>query len=313
MTLVLSAPNADDPYYRDIYEEILNFQIAYAEVIVPHDDVVILVDEAAHDYLAEHLPDDLLLARPALDIWARDFSPIQPHAPVMLRYAAAAQGGDQDEADAVQERFQAIADRTGITYASSPLILDGGNVVDDGAGGIIVTDRFLEDNHLSHDDGVRALMELPGIARVAIIPNDDPDGLAHADGMVMFTDPDTLFVNQYDEPFRTSVYTAILAGFPDVGIIELPMELEDGGWDDRFSSACGIYVNAVVTNNAVYVPQFGSPLDTVVLALIDENTTKTVVPVPSQDVCFMGGSARCLVWQTLGDNAAAIRRAANNG
>jgi agmatine/peptidylarginine deiminase len=66
-----------------------------------------------------------------------------------------------------------------------------------------------------------------------------------------------------------------------------------------------------VTNNAVYVPQFGSPLDEEVLALIDENTAKAVVPVPSQDVCFMGGSARCLVWQTADENAAALRRAAS--
>lgn len=107
--------------------------------------------------------------------------------------------------------------------------------------------------------------------------------------MVMFTDPQTLFVNRYDEPFRTEVMEALTAAFPDVAIIELPSAPDEGAWDGRFSSACGIYVNSVVTNNAVYVPQFDSPLDAEVLALIDEHTSKAVVPVPSQDVCFMQG------------------------
>ncbi len=310
MTLVLSAPTSDDPYYRDVYEDILDFQVAYARAIAPHDDVVILADAAAYEYLSAVLPDEMLLMRPALDIWVRDFSPVQPHAPVSFRYAASAQGGDQREADGVQAGFRQIANEAGISFPSSPLVLDGGNVVDDGAGGIIVTDRFLEDNRLSHDEGVAALRDLPGIERVAIIPNDDPDGLAHADGMVMFTDPQTLFVNRYDEPFRTEVMEALTAAFPDVTIIELPSAPDEGAWDDRFSSACGIYVNSVVTDNAVYVPQFDSPLDAEVLALIDEHTSKAVVPVPSQDVCFMGGSARCLVWQTAAGNAAAMRQAA---
>lgn len=312
MTLILSAPVADDPYYRDVYEDILDFQIAYAQAIAPHDDVVILADEAAYDYLSAELPDEVLLTRPALDIWARDFSPALPQAPVMFSYAPSAQGGDQAEAEEVQGRLAEIAADVGVSFASSPLILDGGNVVDDGAGGIIVTDRFLEDNGLSYDDGIQALTNLPGVELAAIIPNDDPEGLAHADGMVMFTDPQTLFVNRYDEPFRSEVLEALRLGFPDIRIIEIPSEPDNTNWDDRFSSACGIYVNSVVTNTTIYVPQFGTALDAEVLALIQENTEKTVVPVPSQDVCFMGGSARCLVWQTDGDNANALRQAAQS-
>lgn len=310
MTLVLSAPLEDEPYYEDVYEDVLSFQIAFAQAIRPHDDVVILVDDAAYDYLSASLPDDFLLLQPAYDIWARDYSTVHPQTPLMFRYAASAQGGDQSQADDVQTRFRQISTAMGVSFVSSSLILDGGNVVDDGAGAMIVTDRFLDDNGLSHDEGVRALRDLPGISRVAIIPNDDPDGLAHADGMVMFTDPETLFVNRYDEPFRTSVLEILTSAFPNVRIIELPSEPDEGEWDSRFSSACGIYVNSVVTNKAVYVPQFGSPLDAEVLSLIRQNTSKTVVPVPSQDICFMGGSARCLVWQTAGDNAIASREAA---
>jgi len=53
----------------------------------------------------------------------------------------------------------------------------------------------------------------------------------------------------------------------------------------------------------IYMPTFNSPYDDEMLALFEANTNKTVVPVPAEDVCFMGGNVRCLSWQVKGQNA----------
>ena len=39
---------------------------------------------------------------------------------------------------------------------------------------------------------------------------------------------------------------------------------------------------------------------------IQQNTSKTVHTIPAKNVCFMGGSVRCLAWQVEGENARKI-------
>ena len=310
MTLVLSAPRSDDSYYWRVYDQVLRYQRDYALKIMKYDDVVIFTDRNGYEYFSEHLPQDILIERPLRDIWVRDFSTVLPRTPLRFRYAAAAQGGDRREADKVQKQFARQIKAMRLTARSSRYILDGGNFVGDDAGKVIVTDRFLKDNGFSKERGIAVLKRTTKATQVAIIPTDDPDGLAHADGMVMFTDPNTLFVNAYREPLRSDILRELRRAFPAVKIIELPFRPDNTVWDPDFPSACGIYVNATVTDNAVYLPQFGTNLDARVLRLVRANTAKKVVPVDSASVCFMGGSARCLVWQQVGRNAAYLQRAA---
>ncbi len=305
MVLVLAAPKKDEAYYANVYQDIIDYQIAYSKAIIEQDldNVVILVDQKAHNLMAQHLPDKHLLLQPMEDIWIRDFSSVMPSSPLQFRYASAAQAGSQRDADYVQKQFRKMAKRAKVSYKKKRYILDGGNFVSNNKDKIIVTDRFLEDNNRDKGRGLRVLRKLFKTSQIAIIPNDDPEGLAHVDGMVMFTDENTLFVNQYDEPFRTHVMAELQRAFDDITIIECPVQWDKEIWDPAFSSACGVYVNAVVTNQAIYLPQFDLPIDQEVLDLVRNNTTKTVIPIPSKNVCFMGGSARCLVWQQSGKNA----------
>ena len=51
---------------------------------------------------------------------------------------------------------------------------------------------------------------------------------------------------------------------------------------------------------------FNNVHDDEMLALIQSHTDKIVVPIPAENVCFMGGSVRCLSWQVKGANKANI-------
>lgn len=313
-TLVLAAPRANDAYYAPHYDAILDFQAGYAAAIIEAglDDIVVLVDDDAFDALADDLPAGVLIRGALDDIWARDLSPVLPARPYQFRYAAAAQDGDQRAADAAQQTFNAVLARLGISLAGSDLVLDGGNFVDDGKGRAVVTDRFLEDNDLTEAEAIEILKEMVGLDQVTIVPADDPDGLAHADGMVMFSGDGALFVNRYDGAFRDAVLHPLRRAFPDLDIVEVPTGAAGADFDDNYASSCGIYVNGTVTDRAIYLPVFGDRLDSEVLALIEANTEKAVIPIRSDGVCFMGGSARCTVWQTTGEIAATLRQAAGN-
>ena len=308
--IVITAPSAQDRYYRDVYRQIIDFDIAYAKSIINKDNVVVLGDKQALKLLEKELPKDILLEATMGDIWMRDFTTVNPHQLIQFRYAAAAQDGNQKEADWVQSEFNRFASKLDIQYPKTNLILDGGNLVDNHHDKVIVTERFLVDNNLAKAEAKTKLRNLLNVDGVAIIPSDDPQGLAHADGMVMFIDDNAIAINKYDELFRSEIFNELESAFPSLKIIEIDVNFDHEVWDEAFSSSCGIYVNSLMTNRFIYLAIFNQSLDSQIIEIIQNNTTKKVIPIRADRVCFMGGSVRCLGWQISGDPAKKLIKAA---
>ena len=298
--IVIAAPSIgdtrDDQFYAEIYQGIIEFDIAYANAVWGHDEVRIVVDEETRHYFTGRVPEEILIDAKVPHIWMRDFTTINPYRPVQFRYTAASFEGDQSEADYMQDGFNAFTAEHGFAYSKANYFLDGGNIVDNYAGRIVTTERFLEDNNLSKEEGKEVLKRLLDADEVAILPPDE-DILAHSDGMVMFVEDDTIVVNRYDEPLRTEILGELRAAFPGIKIVEV-----EADWDED-GSACGINVNATVTANYIYMPHFGNKASDDALKTIRAHTIKTVIPVPANNVCKLGGSVRCLTWQ-LGDEQA---------
>ncbi len=96
---------------------------------------------------------------------------------------------------------------------------------------------------------------------------------------------------------------------PGVTIHEIVTPYDDIKiYDKRFRSACGLYTNPLVTPKRVYLPQFGISEDEVALKQVRAATNREVVPVRSDQVCFMGGGVCCMSWQLSGENARALLR-----
>ena len=287
--IVLSAPSIYDQYYADDFNSIVEFQANYARLILENGDKVrVLADADTIPEIEDLFPEGTLMQAEVYDIWMRDFSAINPLDPVQFAYAPAAQAGDAAAAKEVQDSFNSFLRTTGLSPKSTPLILDGGNVVDNHKGRVVVTDRFLEDNNLTYEEGKAELKKHLNATEVAIVPNDDPEGLAHADGMLMFVEENTILLNEYqDQVFLNEVKDELEFSFPGIKIVTVPVD----------------FLNAVLTNETIYIPTFGNQLDEEVLQIVRENTTKNVVPVPASRVCHMGGSVRCLSWHLMGNNA----------
>lgn len=313
MLLVLSAPSVHDPYYKSAFQRIVDFQIDYAKSILGNDNVVILVDEDTKPYFTGKVPEDILLVDNVRDIWMRDFTTVNPVQPVQFTYTWASMTKKQSKD--VQKSFSQFADRYQIQRAKTDLMIDGGNLVDDYAGRVITTTRFMEDNELSYNEAKQELKTVLGATEVAILEPDE-EVLAHSDGMVSWVDKNTLLVNDYSKTpsFRTTVMDELKASFPTAKIVEVPVEYKTnpkGQWEG-FESACGVNLNATVTQNNIYVPTFNLPHDQKALTIIKQNTSKKVIPVNAESVCPMGGSVRCLTWQVTGDNAEKLIQAARD-
>eukprot|EP01060_Flectonema_neradi_P031718 TRINITY_DN4889_c0_g1_i1.p1 TRINITY_DN4889_c0_g1~~TRINITY_DN4889_c0_g1_i1.p1 ORF type:complete len:521 (+),score=109.59 TRINITY_DN4889_c0_g1_i1:56-1564(+) len=313
--LVLSAPEKQG-YYSSVYKKVIDFHIRYAKAIMSgSDNVLILTDKDSYPIYERELGSDVLVPNSIQrDIWMRDFTTVNPHNPVQFKYAPAAQGGDAKAAKFVQSSFNSSilsnvlpADNTW-NLQKSTLVLDGGNFVDNHSNRVIVTEKILEDSGTKDREWVkRQIMTLiPTITEVAIIPYDDPN-LGHADGMVMWVDDATLFVNEMsDSPkLRDAVWSELRASFPTVNIVEVPCGWVEGtpDYDEKFSSALGININTVMTGNFLYVPVFGNDTDGRFLDILSKHTTKTILPIEAASVAPMGGSCRCLTWQLSGNFA----------
>lgn len=311
--IVLASPTTHvDEYYREVADDIVTFHVEYAKSIEKHgDNVLILSNKEFYDLYKTYLGADKVALAPMSDIWMRDFTLSNATNPIMFRYSAAGQANNQNDADAVQEEFAVIAEEAGLSFSETDLINDGGNIVDDYAGNVVISKKFLRDNNLSEDDARKVLFAITDVKNVAFIEADEQGGLEHADGVVSFVDINTLVINSYpeDSDYSEQLKADLRAGLPNVKIHEI-ITPYDGSkiYDKRFGSACGLYTNALVTPERIYLPQFGIPEDKLAIEQVKTVTSREVIPIESSQVCHMGGGVRCLSLQLRGDNANKLLR-----
>ncbi|MEM7070319.1 MAG: agmatine deiminase family protein, partial [Pseudomonadota bacterium] len=265
-----------------------------------------LSDAAFYDQYVAALGTKHVLKFPMLDIWLRDFAFSNGQNPILFRYSATAQSGDQKDADDVQAAFVALIEQAGLIYKRSDLFNDGGNVVDDGAGNVVISNKFLRDNHLSQKQARQLLKHSSKIKNIAFIEADERGGLEHADGVVAFVDKNILLVNTYakNSQYARQLKADLQQGLPNVAIYEIVTPYDGRNiYDHRFGSACGLYINALVTDERIYLPQFGIAEDAIALAQVRAITSKQVIPIDAFKICHMGGGVRCMSWQLKGRNA----------
>ena len=308
--VLASPPSHVDFYYDDVVDDIFDFHISYAGLIEKHGDhVIVLSNEEFYDDYVNALGQNKVILFPMQDIWMRDFTVLNTVQPVMFRYSAEGQGNDQDSADDVQEVFADFAEKAGLTFSETDLINDGGNFVDDYAGNVVLSRKFLRDNRLNESSARQKITELTNAKNVAFIEADEQGGLEHADGVVSFIEENVVMINSYpeDAEYASKLIADLKSSFPAVKIHEIVTPYDGSKiYDERFGSACGLYTNALVTPERIYFPQFGIPEDKTALGQLKSITTKEIVPVPSKQVCHMGGGVRCMSMQLRGENAAKL-------
>lgn len=185
---------------------------------------------------------------------------------------------------------------------------------DDNDDKVITSRKFLTDNNISEEEGVQVLQQELGVEHVSIITQDE-NKLGHSDGMAAYVCKNTIYMHkQPEKEFHQQVKDELQKGCTHCEIVEVEGFLDEREYKGGYASSCGVYVNCVVTNNYIYVPQFGrEETDRAAIELFEENPCgKKVIPIDVREVCVMGGSLRCLSWQNEGTSIAILKKAAED-
>lgn len=229
------------------------------------------------------------------DVWLRDIAPIVTNAK-MVKSKYEPDYLDTKFNDIINTRFAKWLEHQHFDLSYSDIRLDGGNFVYNDADTAILTDRVLYDNpSYSQERLVKTLQEELGLKQIILIDEEPGDVMGHADGMLFFIKPKTLFVGDFEGVDH--VKKQIKQADPSINFINLPSAYTEKGQFDRdIPSAKGLYTNMLTTETQILVPQYALPEDEAVLKQVRTHTTKQVIPVPVDDIATMGGSVHCLTW-----------------
>ena len=246
------------------------------------------------------------------NIWARDFMPLQV-GDKYVRFAYRKFG-----INGCNRRYPSMEVPTKVydilpdAPQVSRIILDGGNVVRCGERAII-TDMVFRHNPECERNKLVAKLENLLCATVIIIPSEPSDTLGHADGIVKWIDPSTLFVNDYPNgctTYREKLYKI----FAKHGIVAKPFpyahhkrpRMSEKKFRalhpqaDEWNSAYGYYLNFLRVKNLILFPVFGIEEDNeAARALEQAYPGVTLVPVDCAYLSEEGGLVHCVTWNSV--------------
>ena len=305
--LVLAPPIKANEYYKEKFFDVIPFYVNYVGNVTGKDDVILVVDEETMPYYEGKIHQSKLIMDHIDDPWVRDVSLPIPSKDVQFTYVG---GSTLKEARNTQSIFDKFIHEIGIATTRTDLLLDGGNLVNNNNNKVITSRKFLTDNNLTEQQGVDELKHLLNVTHVSILTPDEPK-LGHSDGMAAYVCDDVIYMHKQLEPNHTMYRNELLKGCPDCTIVEIEGFFDDRTFKEGYASSCGVYVNCVVTDAFIYMPIFNHERDADAIFKFRNNPcNKTVVPIDVTTVCEMGGSLRCLSWQTQGEMAEKIMKAA---
>lgn len=303
--IVTVAPSLGASQYAEFFDDLIAFLARLIKASHSYDQILVVVDPQTAPTVRDRLPDGGLLTGLIPDIWIRDFAPVRVHdtnfkfhyAPAYLTHGVAR---------GIERGFMTWFHSTGLKAEMVDLVLDGGNFVCNGVDSVVISERILADNPTFTRTEIHGQIQSRlGLERVAIIPEGVREKTGHADGMAVWLSDTVLGVARFDEPARSRVLPALERELPGVELVELPFQPTGEMWDD-WESAAGVYVNALSTANALYIPRFGLEADPLAEAAYRSRSGLEVIPVRTGREVRLGGSIHCLTWELTGADAERI-------
>lgn len=255
------------------------------------------------------------------DTWCRDYGPLTlgsatdtGEAVSMLDFQFSGWGDKYEASDdnAVNQRL-AEQKRWKLPIETVNIELEGGSVESDGKGTLMTTETCLlggNRNEAVTRDELEALMKNKfGVERILWIKNgylcgDDTD--SHVDNLVRFTAPDTL-VYAYCDRKDDEHFAPLEAMRKEVEQLStwegkpyhlIPLLIPEQQFDESGKRLPASYVNFLIVNQHIIVPQFDSPYDAIAMQRIAEAFPGyTLLPVPGKGLIKQYGGPHCATMQ----------------
>lgn len=223
-----------------------------------------------------------------------------------------------------------IADVERMTRYRAPLVLEGGSIHVDGEGSCLTTEECLlnpnRNPSLNRADIEQHLRDYLGVSTVlwlgAGVCNDETDG--HIDNLCCFLRPGVVALAWTDDPsdpqsvISRDAYHRLRAMRDARGraldIVKLPIPAVPIAMTDEearevahgagtFTRPGGFrlaasYVNFLIVNGAVIVPEFGDANDARAASILAEQFPERVIrQVPGREILYGGGNVHCITQQ----------------
>jgi agmatine deiminase len=288
-------------------KELEQVYVAFVAELARHERLGIIVptrEACARLVETTGLPEPVFEIAEIPDIWIRDFAPLQSSAG-LIKFVYDPPYARADVSRAVDRGIARYFAERGVGLRHSSIVLEGGQLVHNGAGLAIATDTiFARNPGRAPAELVAELEQLLGLERLLIVPSESIDRTGHVDGMLRFSDPHTLLVNDHDGlvgyvAFAESLERVLVQLPTTIRRVTVPYcvsELHVGDWHD----ARGSYNNFLLTRNHAYVPIFGGAADQRAIACFTALFGDRVSFIEASAVSTHGGVLNCISWNHRG-------------
>ncbi len=309
-----------------------------AIAIAKHCSVTILANNSQYANCRARVPDHIRVAEISSDdAWVRDCGPtfvINDKGDIRgIDWTFNAWGGLVDglyfpwaNDDAMAQK---ICELQGIdSYRTEGFVLEGGSIHVDGEGTLITTEMCLlsegRNPHMTKEEIEEVLREYLNLEKIIWIRDgiDPNETNGHIDDVACFVrpgevaciwteDPENPFYAEAQAAYKTlseatdakgrklkvhklclSEKPCLLAGADTIDIVEGTLPREEG------EVSIASYMNFLITNNAIILPQYGDKNDALAVRQIrDMFPGYTIEPVRTEEVAFGGGNIHCITQQ----------------
>lgn len=315
--VMLTWPHARSDWHEKL-GEVEPVYVAMCKAISTHETCVVLCfDETYKKYIARLLRDHgvsldqcRLIICPTNDTWCRDYGPITTlvdNKPLLNNFIFDAWGGkypsslDNAVTDCLQQQGLFA---TGIMPRE--FVLEGGSIEPDGAGTLLTTSHCLLKRHpdKSKTDVEACLQSMLGVKRVlwldaGSLGGDDTD--SHIDNLARFANAATILYAACRDKEHPD-YAALQEMQSQLGTFTQadgsdyqlqPVYLPDPVYDEGQALPAS-YVNYLVMNDAILVPQFGQESDAAALAIFRQTfPTRQIIGINSTALIKQFGGIHC--------------------
>ncbi len=197
---------------------------------------------------------------PSNTLWTRDYGPFVTYRNGLVTIVDPWYGYEDRPLDEeVPTRFARLR---GLRVVPCPVIMEGGNLLSNGAGVCVTTTRLIAQNvaaGLAEANVRTRLRQHLGVSRLVVLEPLDGEQTGHVDMFAAFTAPDTIVVGSYAteiDPINAAILNrnaarlaAVRTAHGPLRVVRIPMPSRRGG---RWRT----YTNLLFANRVVLVPVY---------------------------------------------------------
>ncbi|MFK8112261.1 MAG: agmatine deiminase family protein [Rubripirellula sp.] len=271
-TRVLLLGMADwQPHHRHIFVEIAQKTAGHVNLMVLCNDTWQI--KMATEWLLEKKGDypHVYFCEMVTDtVWLRDFAPIFAQTEKGTQAIDFFYEGSRPKDDALPKQW---AKRSRAEYVRAPWTMQGGNLISNGRGVAITTNRIFEDNHIRFPNDtviknveqerrvmvIKAVMQHCNLAQLVVLEPLQNEQTKHVDMFATFLSPNDVMVAQVD-PRQDRANTIILernvTRLKRVKIGDKPLRVHRVSVPAQQEKSWSAYTNAVIANDLILLPFF---------------------------------------------------------